>query len=281
MRLTLLAFLLIVITNLHAQKAYLLQTKKAFTKNYAKVDSMLYANKYEITNYEYREFMGDLLSKGKLDDYKIAIIDSTGWRCKHAYNEPYVELYYRHPAYQSYPLVNVSYEGAILYCNWLTLIYNSDSKRKFKKVIFRLPSKDEWEIAARGGLIGSDYPWGGYSLIGKSGAYRCNYMCIGDEAISYDTISKTCIVKNVGSSGMGWKMNDRAEITAPVTYYCPNDFGLFNISGNVSEMINEKGIAKGGSWISPGYDVRIESEEFYSHSSNHIGFRVFMEVLEN
>jgi hypothetical protein len=53
------------------------------------------------------------------------------------------------------------------------------------------------------------------------------------------------------------------------------------MSGNVSEMIQEKGIAKGGSWVSPGNDVKILSEELYSKSSNHIGFRVFMQVIEN
>jgi hypothetical protein len=51
------------------------------------------------------------------------------------------------------------------------------------------------------------------------------------------------------------------------------------MSGNVAEMLNEKGIAKGGSYNSPGYDVRIESKMNYNDASPEVGFRVFMEVI--
>ncbi len=263
-----------------AQKYLEVFSSKNIEKDFAKVDSMLYSCKYETTNVEYREFLSDLKKLGKTVEYTEALPDTNGWSSKLAYNQPFVELYFRHPAYQDYPLVNVSYEQAVKYCDWLTIKYNANLKKEFKKVVFRLPSKREWEMAARGGLKGSDYPWGGYSLLSQNGTFRCNYRCIGDEAISYDTISKKDIVKGIGRGGIAGEINDRADITAFVGDYCPNDYGLYNMSGNASEMIIEKGIAKGGSWKSPGYDVRIESQEMYSKSSNHIGFRVFMEVLE-
>ncbi|MBI5539374.1 MAG: SUMF1/EgtB/PvdO family nonheme iron enzyme [Bacteroidia bacterium] len=280
MKITLFAFLFLVISNLNAQKNDLIFTYKSINKNYVKVDSMLYCNVYETTNVEYRDFLSELKQSGKIEEYKVALPDTNGWKSKNAYNEPYVELYFRHPAYQNYPLVNVSYDQAIKYCDWLTQKYNSQAKRKFKKVVFRLPNKTEWENAAHGGLKENVYPWGGYYLVNNKGGKACNYLSIGDEGITFDTINKKFILVNSILSNKPVSLKEIEALTMPAMYYEPNGFGVYNIAGNASEMIKEKGIAKGGSWISPGYDVRIESEEFYSHSSNHMGFRVFMQVLE-
>ena len=54
----------------------------------------------------------------------------------------------------------------------------------------------------------------------------------------------------------------------------PNDFGLYNVCGNVAEMVAERGIAYGGSYLDPGYDIRIDSEKRYDGPSPLIGFRV-------
>jgi len=56
--------------------------------------------------------------------------------------------------------------------------------------------------------------------------------------------------------------------------------GLYNMSGNVAEMIQEKGIACGGGWRSCGYDVQITSTEKYDHSDVDLGFRYFIEIVE-
>ena len=45
-------------------------------------------------------------------------------------------------------------------------------------------------------------------------------------------------------------------------------------SGNVAEMVAERGIAYGGSFLAPGYDIRIDSEKPYDAPSPLIGFRV-------
>ena len=55
-------------------------------------------------------------------------------------------------------------------------------------------------------------------------------------------------------------------------------YGIHNMSGNVAEMISEKWIAKGGSYNSPGYDVRIQSKMNYTEASPEVGFRVFMKI---
>ena len=54
----------------------------------------------------------------------------------------------------------------------------------------------------------------------------------------------------------------------------PNNYGLYNMSGNVAEMVYERGIAYGGSYLDPGYDIRIDSEKPYDAPSPLIGFRV-------
>ena len=54
----------------------------------------------------------------------------------------------------------------------------------------------------------------------------------------------------------------------------PNPYGLYNMSGNMAEMVYERGVAYGGSYRDPGYDIRIDSEKPYDAPSPLIGFRV-------
>jgi hypothetical protein len=48
----------------------------------------------------------------------------------------------------------------------------------------------------------------------------------------------------------------------------------------VNELVKEKGLIRGGGWKSPGYDVRIEAVDSYEKSANDIGFRYFVEIIE-
>lgn len=66
------------------------------------------------------------------------------------------------------------------------------------------------------------------------------------------------------------------EITCPVKFYDKNAFGLYNVCGNVAEMIDVEGIAMGGGWEDTGYNVRVESEIKFEKSSKNIGFRPVM-----
>jgi hypothetical protein len=62
--------------------------------------------------------------------------------------------------------------------------------------------------------------------------------------------------------------------------YFPNDMGLYDVVGNVAEMISEKGQACGGSWDDLPFQSTIHSIKSYTKPGATIGFRVFMEVLE-
>lgn len=251
---------------------------KDIDKSVVKINEKLYAGAYEVRNSLYLEFIQDLTSKNKTDLLKKAMLDTLNWRDKLAYNEPYVELYFRHPAYANYPVVNVTYEAANLFCEWLTETYNTNPNRNFKKVLFRLPTEAEWEFASAGGTELSTYPWG--NSLFQNNHFMCNYKHIGDENLRSDSLTKKVSVVFNDYGSMVGSLNDGADITAPVDGYYANKFGLYNVCGNVAEMVKEKGLSKGGGWKSLGGDVRIKSKEYYTKSATDLGFRYFMEVVE-
>ena len=72
----------------------------------------------------------------------------------------------------------------------------------------------------------------------------------------------------------------KTKITSPVRSFFPSSYGMYSMSGNVAEMISEKGIAKGGSYTDPAWEVKIESEKKYTGPAANVGFRVAMEVIE-
>ena len=85
--------------------------------------SSFYMDKTEVSNIHYREYLYWLKRTFGADYPQVmakALPDTLVWREELAYNEPYVEYYFRHPAYQDYPVVGVSWLQAVEYCKWRT-----------------------------------------------------------------------------------------------------------------------------------------------------------------
>jgi formylglycine-generating enzyme required for sulfatase activity len=215
---------------------------------------------HEVTNQEYRLFLHWLKAESREEAYAICSVKDQKWvELTGEYNKPYAEFYSKHPAYNDYPVLNISHQAAKMYCDWLTEISEDKSHK------YRLPTKVEWIYASKGGLEHSAYANGSH-LSTTKGQHTCNFKMIGDENIHLDTNGKYIIMDES-------KEKTNATITSTAISYSPNEYGLYNVCGNAAEMIAEEGIAMGGSYTDTGYDVRIESEQEYNGASPFVGFR--------
>ncbi len=247
---------------------------KYFPPNTAEIkENFLYISTTELSNIDYTEYLLDIRKRSE-DEYTSNLPDTLVWRSKLAYNEPYVDYYFRHPAYRSYPVVGLTYEQATNYCKWLTKklneLYAKDDKSPIKEVLVRLPRKAEWEEAARGGqgehVI---FPWG------------TENVRVGSENKKFNGQMYANFVRGRGDyMGVAGRLNDHADVTAPVQSYWPNPLGIYNMSGNVAEMVLEEGIVKGGSWRDRAYYIRIDVDQNTELPSSQVGFRYMVEVTK-
>lgn len=84
--------------------------------------SSFYMDQTEVRNVDYREYL-NWLKRVFIDQPEVhrkALPDTLVWRSKMAYNEPYVKYYLRHPSYNNYPVVGVSWLQASDYTTWRT-----------------------------------------------------------------------------------------------------------------------------------------------------------------
>ncbi|WP_306640144.1 SUMF1/EgtB/PvdO family nonheme iron enzyme [Sanyastnella coralliicola] len=246
----------------------------------------------EVSNFMYREFLTDLKRAGETEKLALAQVDSLQWRTPMGYNEPFVEYYFNHPAYNDYPVVNVSHEGAELYCAWLQDSLNAFADGQVKYTV-TLPTRDEWVAAAKGGHEFATYAWGGPYLRNAKGCFLANFRYLGAGNIHYNSeTGEYEVLTSVPGPMLGHpgatlgeigKKNQECfisayQLTAPVSSFTKNDFGLYNMNGNVAEMVAEKGIACGGGWKSTGYDVRCESTMPNDGPQTDVGFRPIIRV---
>jgi formylglycine-generating enzyme required for sulfatase activity len=259
--------------------------KKTFTSKYAYVPNgsvaiegkanevgAFYMLKTEVSNFEYTEFLNDLKDEKLKERYSVK---SENWTKGPIRGEPYSEHYHTHPAYQNYPVVNVTSESAKAYCEWLTEKYTSmdiglpDDMR----IVFRLPTRTEWVNAANGGLTGP-YAWGGPFVRNTEGTFLANFVNYGARNIhrNEETGALEVVHTNI-PIGVAGSVNGVADVTAPVESYAPNGFGLHQMNGNVAEILSDMDQAAGGSWYSTGYDIRNESLMAFDEASPLVGFR--------
>ncbi len=109
--------------------------------------------------------------------------------------------------------------------------------------------------------------------------FKCGRPGIGAEHIKKNQDTGELEITEHHLSGSNF-FCDNTLVTTPVSSYSPNNYGIYNMSGNVAEMVQEEGIACGGGWRSTGYDVRCSSTMNYIESQPDLGFRPILKIEE-
>ena len=157
-------------------------------------------------------------------------------------NEPMTESYFWHPVYDNYPVVGVNWKQARAFCHWRTHIRNVYllGKEWATENEFRLPSEAEWEYAARGDMHGNPYPFGGPYAMNQQGCFLANFK------------------PRRGDYGA-----DGGVYPIVVAHYHPNDWGLYDMMGNVAEWCED---AYNPSAFILGHDLNMENKYFAKKS---------------
>ncbi len=249
-------------------------------KDLRRINRALYASAFEVSNGLYQTFLQDLLEAKRFDLLEVCKTHPVDWvsLLPEEYRDiSAAELHDGgHPEEEHAPVVNISYEAATVFCEWLTEVYNSSDhrKKKFKQVRFRLPTEQEWIYAARlGWNYESPYPWGGPYYRNAKGCHLANFNpYLVSQSDSTADFAPSDEPESPGEDGAFFPVNVEA--------YFPTRADLYNMSGNVAEMIQEAGVTKGGGWMDPAYYMQIGVSNTTELPSPNVGFRIFMDVIE-
>jgi formylglycine-generating enzyme required for sulfatase activity len=202
----------------------------------------------------------------------------------YAYNDPRTRRYFYHPAFDDYPVVGVTWKQAEAFCNWRSNYRNDflSKHRMPEEEYYRLPTEVEWEYAARGDQQAAMFPWGAYYSRKENGEFMANFKPL-----------------------RGNYVEDGGVATLNVRSFEPNNFGLYDMAGNVAEwtsnaydesayfIINDfnpnfeyhakkddppvmkRKVIRGGSWkdIIAFQQVGTRSYEYQDSTKSHLGFR--------
>jgi len=218
--------------------------------------------------------------------------DTLTWDHDYAYsfNEPYTKNYFWHPAFDDYPVVGVSWKQANAFSNWRTKMMNTFLRKSKQPTLpeFRLPTESEWEYASRGGYKSSPYPWGGPYTRNIQGCFLANFKPL-----------------------RGNYTQDGGLKAIKTASYNPNEYGLYDMAGNVAEWTSnsydesgfsyshdmnmdyspvaqeddpevlKRKVIRGGSWKDVAFFIQTSSRtfEYQDTSKSYIGFRCAIDFL--
>ncbi len=227
-----------------------------------------------------------------IKDWVLVYPDTLCWIADftYSYNEPMSTMYFWHPSYDNYPVVGVTWKQANAFCIWRTSFLNEALAKSDQPLVqdYRLPIEAEWEFAARGNLDNSMYPWGGVYLRNKLGCFVANFKPL-----------------------RGNYVDDGALATQRVATYSANEYGLYDMAGNVAEWtINaydpsayvfsatlnpnfkynalpddppalKRKVIRGGSWkdVARYLQVSMRDYEYQDTAKSYLGFRCVRSYL--
>jgi sulfatase modifying factor 1 len=202
----------------------------------------------------------------------------------YSFNDPQASIYFWHPSFDDYPVVGVSWVQAKAFSIWRTDFMNTALRKQGVPDVqaYRLPLETEWEYAARGGLDLSMYPWGGPYTRNNKGCFLANFKPL-----------------------RGNYVDDGSVYAAKVGSYEPNEYGLYDMAGNVAEWtlcayhpssylfthdlnpnyeynarpqdppVMKRKVIRGGSWKDIAYFLQCSSRDYeYQDSTKpYVGFR--------
>ena len=208
----------------------------------------------------------------------------------YSYNEPLANMYFHHASFDNYPVVGITWKQANAFSIWRTQYLNDYLLQRGMGYVqdFRLPLESEWEWAARGGIALSMYPWGGPYTRNLQGCFLANFKPM-----------------------RGNYTDDGFMTTGPVGSYEPNDYGLYDMAGNVAEWTSnaydesfytfahdmnpnykynalpddppalKRKVVRGGSWKDIAYYLQVSSRayEYQDTAKSYVGFRNVRSLL--
>lgn len=292
-----------------------------------------YMDETEVTNRMYLQYLDWLKATFPPSEeryagiYEGALPDTLVWRSPLGERSTYINYYLRHPAYQNYPVVGVTWVQANEFSKWRTdrvnekimedegvlakdarynheegtqfstyayladpkstyggndsLVRGGNKSDKFREIIrgdtvhnyvqlkdgvllpgYRLPTEAEWEYAAMAMSSRREYnnyrgrkkyPWDGSYTVSARGRNKGKQLANFKQG--YGDYSGVA----------GWS-TDGADATAEIKSYPPNDFGLYDMAGNVAEWVADV--------YRPRIDMKMNDFNYYRgnvYTQNEIG----------